>query len=294
MSIIIHDFTKEDWETIRPYYSLGPYLGGSEVSSIDGTNSFTSGYTLIMRKRGLEEFPDLSGKLNVQRGHSLEPIALNEVADTLNTNIFKPNCMLLSDDYPWAIADLDGVTDEGWVIEVKTTSSYSKIEQAKAGEIPPDYMSQGDHYLAFTQFEGCPNPGQPFQGVIYAIFHHIHQPLILLQVTREERLDNIRELMLKEAAFIELFKSDRMPETDGHASTSKSLKAHYSTGRKTALASDVDLDNRNIYTETRKEIKRLEQIQRKAGNSLRASMGDEIQSIKGICSLDKRNVLRIN
>ncbi len=294
MSIILHDFTKEDWDTIRPRYSLGPYLGGSEISSIDGTNSFTSGYTLMRRKRGLEEFPDLSDKLNVKRGHSLEPVALNEVYEMTGNNIFKPNCMLLNEEYPWAIADLDGVADNGYIVEVKTTSSYSKIEQAKAGEIPPDYMSQGDHYLSFTQFKGCPNPGQPFGGVVYAIFHHIHQPLILLEVSREERLDNTRELMLKEAAFIELFKSEQMPEPDGHASTSKSLKAQYSTGRKTAVASDVDIDNRNIYTETRKEIKRLEQIQRKAGNSLRASMGDEVQSIKGICSLDKRNVLRIN
>ena len=294
MSTILHDFTKENWEKVRPFYSQGPHIGGSEVSSIDGTNSFTSGYTLMRRKRGLEEFPDISEQLNVQRGHSLEPVVLNELAGALKQKIFKPQCMLLNDIYPWAIADLDGVTEDEWIVEVKTTSSYSKIEQAKAGEIPPDYMSQGDHYLAFTQFEGCPNPGQPFEGVIYAIFHHIHQPLILLQVTREERLDNIKQLMLKEAAFIELFNSDQMPEPDGHPSTSKSLKAQYKTGRKTALASDLDIDNRNIYNDALKEIKRLEQIKRKAGNSLRASMGDEIQSIKGVCSLDKRNVLRIN
>jgi putative phage-type endonuclease len=293
MSIILHDFTKEPWETIRPFYSLGPHIGGSEAPCVDGTNSFTSGYTLMMRKRGVEEFPDISGQLNVQRGHSLEPVALNEVAGIYDTNIFKPNCMLLSEDYPWAIADLDGVTDDGWMVEVKTTSSYPKIEQAKSGEVPPDYMSQGDHYLAFTQFEGCPNPGEPFKGVIYAIFHHVHQPLILIQVTREERLDNTRELMLKEEAFIKLFKSDQMPEPDGHPSTSKSLRAQYDTGRKTATASNDDLEDRNIYTEASKEIKRLEAIKLKAGNSLRSRMGSEIQSIKGVCSLDKRNILRV-
>ncbi|SVD60465.1 uncharacterized protein METZ01_LOCUS413319, partial [marine metagenome] len=95
MSIILHDFATEDWPTIRPQYSLGPFIGGSETSSIRGVNSFTSGYTLLRRKRGLEEFPDLSDNLSVQRGNSLEPVVLDETAEILETNISKPNYLLL-------------------------------------------------------------------------------------------------------------------------------------------------------------------------------------------------------
>ena len=293
MSIILHDFSKEDWPTIRPKYSLGPFIGGSETSSIRGVNSFTSGYTLLRRKRGLEEFPDISGQLNVQRGNSLEPIVLDETAGILETNIFKPNCMLLHEEYPWAIADFDGITDDEWIVEVKTTSSYPMVEQAKSGEVPLTYLSQGDHYLAFTQFEGCPNPGKPFKGVVYAILHQIHQPLIILKITREERLEHTKSLMLLEKEFIDMYKRDEMPEPDGHASTSRSLKAQYDTGRESISASDQHVILRDTHKQASLKIKELEKIKLQAANSLRASMGNDIQRIAGVCSIDKRNTLRV-
>ena len=293
MSIILHDFATEDWPTIRPQYSLGPFIGGSETSSIRGVNSFTSGYTHLRRKRGLEEFPDLSDNLSVQRGNSLEPVVLDELAVELETNIFKPNVLLLHEEYPWAIANFDGVTDDEWIVEVKTTSSYPMVEQAKSGEIPPSYLSQGDHYLAFTQFEGCPNPGKHFKGIVYAILHQIHQPLVILKVTREERLEDIKSLMLMEKAFIDLYKNDEMPEPDGHPSTSRSLKAQYDTGRESIPASEQHEILRQTHKQASSQIKELEKIKLQAANSLRASMGDDIQRIAGICSIDKRNTLRV-
>ena len=293
MSIILHDFATEDWPTIRPQYSLGPFIGGSETSSIRGVNSFTSGYTHLRRKRGLEEFPDLSDNLSVQRGNSLEPVVLDELAVELGTNIFKPNFLLLHEDMPWAIANFDGVTDDEWIVEVKTTSSYPMVEQAKSGEIPPAYLAQGDHYLAFTQFEGCPNPGKHFKGIVYAILHQIHQPLVILKVTREERLEDIKSLMLMEKAFIDLYKNDEMPEPDGHPSTSRSLKAQYDTGRESIPASEQHEILRQTHKQASSQIKELEKIKLQAANSLRASMGDDIQRIAGVCSIDKRNTLRV-
>ena len=293
MSIILHDFTTEDWPTIRPQYSLGPFVGGSETSSIRGVNSFTSGYTLLRRKRGLEEFPDLSDNLSVQRGNSLEPLVLDELAVELGTNILKPNFLLLHEEYPWAIANFDGVTDDEWIVEVKTTSSYPMVEQAKSGEVPPSYLSQGDHYLAFTQFEGCPNPGKYFKGIVYVILHQIHQPLIILKVTREERLENTKSLMEMEKAFIDLYKNDEMPEPDGHPSTSRSLKAQYDTGRESIPASEQHEILRKAHKHASSQIKELEKIKLQAANSLRASMGNDIQRIAGVCSIDKRNTLRV-
>tara|TARA_Y100001947_G_scaffold40826_1_gene33797 strand:+ start:494 stop:1378 length:885 start_codon:yes stop_codon:yes gene_type:complete len=293
MSIVLHDFATEDWPTIRPQYSLGPFIGGSETSSIDGTNSFTSGYTLLRRKRGLEEFPDLGDVLSVQRGNTLEPVVLDELAGILDTNILKPNKLLLHEDFPWAIANFDGVTDDEWIVEVKTTSSYPMIEQAKSGEIPAQYLSQGDHYLSFTQFEGCPNPGKFFKGIVYAVLHQIHQPLIILKVTREERLDNIITLMQKESAFIDLFKNKEMPEPDGHSSTSRSLRAQYDTGRQSIPAENQHEILRETHKDASTKIKELEKIKTQAANQLRASMGDDIQRIAGICSIDKRNILRV-
>tara|TARA_R110002051_G_scaffold106037_1_gene179096 strand:- start:378 stop:986 length:609 start_codon:yes stop_codon:yes gene_type:complete len=201
--------------------------------------------------------------------------------------------MLLHEEYPWAIADFDGITDDEWIVEVKTTSSYPMIEQAKSGEVPLTYLSQGDHYLSFTQFEGCPNPGKHFKGIVYAILHQIHQPLIILKVTREERLEHIESLMLLEKAFIDLYKNDEMPEPDGHPSTSRSLKAQYDTGRESITASDQHVILRETHKKASSQIKELEKIKLQAANSLRASMGNDVQRIAGVCSIDKRNTLRV-
>ena len=128
---------------------------------------------------------------------------------------------------------------------------------------------------------------------MYAIFHQIHQPLIILKVTREERLDDIKALMLLEGAFIDLFKNNEMPEPDGHPSTSRSLKAQYDTGRESIPASEQHVILKDTHKQASAKIKELEKIKTQAANSLRASMGDDIQRISGVCSLDKRNILRV-
>ena len=87
MSIILHDFDKEEWQDIRTRYSLGAFIGGSEAPAINGTSSYGGGYSLMRRKLGLEEYPDLSGKINVQRGNTLEPIFLDEASQMLGVGI---------------------------------------------------------------------------------------------------------------------------------------------------------------------------------------------------------------
>jgi hypothetical protein len=84
-----------------------------------------------------------------------------------------------------------------------------------------------------------------------------------------------------------------MPEPDGHPSTSRSLKAQYDTGRESISASDQHVILRETHKKASSQIKELEKIKLQAANSLRASMGNDIQRIAGVCSIDKRNTLRV-
>tara|TARA_B100001250_G_C19814718_1_gene797708 strand:- start:4028 stop:5008 length:981 start_codon:yes stop_codon:yes gene_type:complete len=293
MSIIIHDFTKENWDEVRPRYSLGAFLGGSEAPIVNGTSSFGGGHSCMRRKLGLEEFPDLSDKLNVQRGLVLEPIFLDEAAKMLGVEIYKPECMLLNKEYPFMIADFDGVTvePEPFIIEVKTTQSRSKIDLAKKGIVADDWLTQGDHYLNFTQFKGCPNDGEYFKGIIYVIAHHIHHPPILIEVLREERLGHMQDLVAKEKEFIDMFNEGIIPEPDGTRDSTESVDIQFSS------FGEAERDATNEEAQMHKEYKDLTKLEgdikskkQAIRNKLKLKMGDEqIRKINGICYMKEYN-----
>ena len=291
MSIIIHDFNKENWQEIRPRYSLGAFIGGSEAPPINGTSSFGGGHSTMMRKLGLEEYPDLSEKLNVQRGLTLEPIFLDEAAKILDVGIHKPNCMLLNDDYPFMIADFDGITEqpEPFIIEVKTTQSRTKIDLAKKGIVADDWLTQGDHYLHFTQWKGCPNEGHYFKGIIFVIAHHIHHPPILIEVLRDERLDQMAELLTKEEEFIEMFNQGIVPEPDGLKDTTDSINNRFPEyGEDEREGTEEEHRLHDEYKALTKEEGNIKKKKEKIRNVFKLSMGTEgKRKIRGVCHMSK-------
>ena len=291
MSIILHDFSKENWNEIRPRYSLGAFIGGSEAPPINGTSSFGGGHVTMRRKLGLEEYPDLSEKLNVQRGLTLEPIFLDEASVLLGVDIHKPNCMLLNDDYPFMIADFDGITDqpEPFIIEVKTTQSRTKIDLAKKGIVADDWLTQGDHYLHFNQWKGCPNEGHPFKGIIFVIAHHIHHPPILIEVLRDERLDQMAELLTKEEEFIEMFNQGIVPEPDGLKDTTDSINNRFPEyGEDEREGTEEEHRLHDEYKALTKEEGNIKKKKEKIRNVFKLSMGTEgKRKIRGVCHMSK-------
>ncbi len=291
MSIILHDFSKEDWNEIRPRYSLGAFIGGSEAPPINGTSSFGGGHVTMRRKLGLEEYPDLSEKLNVQRGLTLEPIFLDEAGVLLGVEIHKPNCMLLNDEYPFMIADFDGITNqpEPFIIEVKTTQSRTKIDLAKNGMVADDWLTQGDHYLHFKQWKGCPNEGQYFKGIIFVIAHHIHHPPILIEVLRDERLDQMDKLLTKEKEFIEMFNQGIIPEPDGLRDTTDSMNNRFPDyGEDEREGTEEEHELHDEYKALSKKEGQIKKEKDKIRNVLKLRMGTEgKRKIRGVCHMSK-------
>ena len=134
---VLYDFDKEgvEFSEIRRLYQYGEYIGGSEAASVLGWNPYSSALTLWMQKSGREEIPDISDKPAVRWGNLLEPIVLSETAEILSVHIEKPNYMYLHPLHHFMTANFDGITEDGKLLEVKTSDSYAIKSSIEVGQI---------------------------------------------------------------------------------------------------------------------------------------------------------------
>lgn len=139
------DLTREEWLRIR---TNG--IGGSDVSILAGINPYKSIYELWKEKTGQIE-PEEKQSEYAYFGSVLEPIVKAEFMKRTGLKVRARNMILQSADYPFMIADLDGiVNDHGeiCIFEAKTASEY-KLSEWKQG-VPRAYVLQVQHYMAVT------------------------------------------------------------------------------------------------------------------------------------------------
>ena len=125
-------------------------IGGSDVSIIAGINPFKSVYQLWLEKTGQIE-PEQADSEAAHFGTLLEPIVRREFMQRTGLKVRQKNMLLQSEDYPFMIADVDGVINENGekiIFEVKTASSY-KQEICEDG-VPAEYVLQVQHYMFVT------------------------------------------------------------------------------------------------------------------------------------------------
>lgn len=137
--------TREQW---LKYRTMG--IGGSDVSVIAGINPYRSVFQLWLEKTGQLE-PAESGNECTHFGTVLEPIVKQEFTERTGIEIFEPKCIYQHKDYPFMLANLDGVVTvngEDCIFEAKTASAY-KLDEWENG-IPSEYMMQIQHYMAVT------------------------------------------------------------------------------------------------------------------------------------------------
>lgn len=136
---------KEDW---LKYRTEG--IGGSDVSVIAGINSYRSAHQLWLEKTGRIE-PEQSDSEYAHFGTLLEPIVRNEFTVRTGLKVRAKNMLLQSEEYPFMLANLDGVINENGemvLFEAKTASAYKK-EVWEEG-VPAEYVLQVQHYMAVT------------------------------------------------------------------------------------------------------------------------------------------------
>jgi putative phage-type endonuclease len=126
-------------------------IGGSDVSAILGINKWTSAIELWLDKTNQKNDP-VEVNEAMQWGTILEPIIRDHFAAVTGKTVMEVKAMLQHPDYPFMLADVDGVTtdDNGnpAILEIKTASEYKRDEWSDG--VPTYYQTQVQHYLCVT------------------------------------------------------------------------------------------------------------------------------------------------
>ena len=126
-------------------------IGGSDVSAILGINKWASAIELWLDKTNQKNDP-VEVNEAMQWGTILEPIIRDHFAAVTGKAVMEVKAMLQHPDYPFMLADVDGVTadDNGnpAILEIKTASEYKRDEWSDG--VPTYYQTQVQHYLCVT------------------------------------------------------------------------------------------------------------------------------------------------
>ena len=126
-------------------------IGGSDAAAVLGLSKWKTPYALYLEKRG--EAPASDDSEPMRWGRLLEPVVRQEYAERSGEVVRLPTEMLRHARYPWMLATVDGITDTGRLVELKTARSAEDWGEPGTDEIPQAYLIQVQHYLEVTELE---------------------------------------------------------------------------------------------------------------------------------------------
>jgi putative phage-type endonuclease len=125
-------------------------LGGSDAAAALGLSPWKTRRQLWEEKTS-DCPPTLDSELMLW-GRLLEPVIRQQYAERTGRSVYvEPYHLLRHVDYPWMIANLDGFTDDGRVLEIKTARTDRDWGEPGSVEIPLHYLLQVQHYLAIVK-----------------------------------------------------------------------------------------------------------------------------------------------
>jgi putative phage-type endonuclease len=144
-------FSREEWLAFR---NRG--IGGSDAAVVCGVNKYKSPVQLWMEKT-CQLPPEEAGEA-AYWGTRMESLIREEFTLRTGIKVLPVNKILRSKDYPFMLANLDGVCrcpiHGKCVFEAKTASTF-KAGEWEGDKIPYEYYLQVQHYLCVTGFNGA-------------------------------------------------------------------------------------------------------------------------------------------
>lgn len=131
-------------------------IGGSDVAAILGLSPWKTPFQVYQEKRS--EIAPAPQNDAMEWGTRMEPTIRQWYSDVTGRIVRLPEGIIYHEKYPFMLANLDGVTDDERVVEIKTARNGSKWGEPGTDEIPDYYMTQVQHYLIVTGFEVCDLP----------------------------------------------------------------------------------------------------------------------------------------
>lgn len=254
------NLSTEEWLKIR---TLG--IGGSDAGIIAGCNPYRSIFELWQEKRG--EIPVREEESEVTHfGKVLEDVVRKEFIQRTGLMVRKKNSILRSKEYPFMIADVDGIISEldgtYSIFEAKTAIEF-KNNDWKNGEIPKAYQLQVQHYLAVTGFQ------KAYIAVLVG-----GNKFYWTEVYRDEQL--IKMLVSMESHFWHCVKTGEEPDVDASKATSLYLGTKYSNPK---VDSVIDLDEQMLsaiekYEQIKVELDSLTEQKQLIENQLKSALAE--------------------
>ena len=206
------DMEKKEWLKWR---TMG--IGGSDASVIAGVNPYRSVFQLWKEKTGQEE-PEEKDSEYTHFGSLLEPVIKREFTRRTGLKVRNRYAILQSEEYPFMLADLDGIIYENHkmcIFEAKTASAYKK-EIWEQG-VPLEYLYQIQHYMAVTGAE------KTYIAALVGGNHFLYH-----EVCRDEAM--IQDIIQLEKDFWENHVlTGKEPQADGSKATAEYLEEAYGT-----------------------------------------------------------------
>lgn len=126
-------------------------IGGSDVAAIMGLSPWKTAYQVYREKR--KEVEDWGGNSLTDWGKRMEPAIRQWYSDKTGRDVRLPDKIMYHPQHPFMLASLDGFTDDGRVVEIKTARSGRDWGEPETNQIPDYYAVQVHHYMTITGFQ---------------------------------------------------------------------------------------------------------------------------------------------
>lgn len=123
-------------------------IGGSDVAAIMGISRWKTAYQVWLDKLG--KSAPTADNAAMMWGRNLEPIIRQHYCDITGRAVHVQEQAYVSNEYKFAIAHLDGMTEDGRILEIKTARTGERFGEAGTDEVPFEYLLQVQHYMLVT------------------------------------------------------------------------------------------------------------------------------------------------
>lgn len=174
-------------------------IGGSDAAAVVGLSPWVTPIEVYLDKTG--ELPDRDETDDMRRGTLLEPVVRQLYADATGMSVSQPDHIITNARLPFALANLDGVSDCGRrLLECKTARNRLGWGEPGSADIPLVYLCQVQHCMAVAELDVADVAVLFGDGFAFEIF----------EVPADAEFQTL--LMEQEGLFWELVKSRTPPE----------------------------------------------------------------------------------
>jgi len=176
-------------------------IGGSEAAAVLGLSPWKTPYQVWCDKLGLSGEQETTPAM--EWGTRLEPVVRQKYADETGRTVSFPvgdeYGHMQSVEHPFMLATLDGITDDGRGLEIKTSRSGAEWGDEGTDEVPQVYVIQCQHNMIVSGLEVFDIP-LLIAGSDFRIY----------EVPRDEELQAL--IIEREAAFWKMVEAQTPPE----------------------------------------------------------------------------------